>query len=148
MNPDVDDLIDDLLAFSRMSRQALAKRSVKPAEIVRQVLEELNTELEGRKAEVIVGDLPECQASPVMLKRVIFNLISNAIKFTRKKEKAQIEIGSINNDGITTYFVKDNGVGLALVQRIVHRHGGRVWAEGEADKGATFYFTLEGRKSH
>jgi hypothetical protein len=168
-------LIDDLLAFSRTSRQVLAKRSVDPAEIVRQVLEELHSELEGRKAEVIVGDLPECQADPTMLKRVIFNLISNAVKFTRKKEEAQIEIDSINNDGITTYFVKDNGVGfdmrylgklfgvfqrlhsesdyegtgvgLALVQRIVHRHGGRVWAEAEVDKGATFYFTMEGSES-
>ncbi|VVB69687.1 Methanogenesis regulatory histidine kinase FilI [uncultured archaeon] len=169
-------LIDDLLAFSRMSRQALAKRSVDPAEIARQVLEELQSELEGRKVEVIVGDLPECQADPVMLKRLFFNLISNAIKITSKKEAAQIEIGSINNNGITTYFVKDNGVGfdmrysaklfgvfqrlhsesdyegtgvgLALVQRIVHRHGGRIWAEAEVDKGATFYFTLEGRESH
>jgi PAS domain S-box-containing protein len=168
-------LIDDLLTFSRTSRQALAKRDVDTAEIVRQVLEELHGELVGRKVEVIVGALLHCQADPAMLKQVFFNLISNAVKFTRKKEEAQIEIGSINNDGITTYFVKDNGVGfdmryygklfgvfsrlhsesdyegtgvgLALVQRIVHRHKGRVWAEAEVDKGATFYFTLVGDES-
>jgi PAS domain S-box-containing protein len=168
-------LIDDLLTFSRTSRQALAKRDVDTSEIVRQVLEELHGELAGRKVEVIVGALLHCQADPAMLKQVFFNLISNAVKFTCKKEEAQIEIGSINNDGITTYFVKDNGVGfdmryygklfgvfsrlhsesdyegtgvgLALVQRIVHRHKGRVWAEAEVEKGATFYFTLVGDES-
>jgi signal transduction histidine kinase len=166
-------LIDDLLAFSRTSRQPLAKRSVNPAKVVEQVLEELHGELQGRNVEVIVSDLPPCQADPAMLKRVFFNLISNAVKFTRKKDEARIDIGSINDlNGKTAYFVKDNGigfdmnysgklfgvfsrlhsesdyegtgVGLALVQRIVHRHGGRVWAEAEVNKGATFYFTLEG----
>jgi PAS domain S-box-containing protein len=168
-------LIDDLLTFSRTSRQALAKRDVDTAEIVCQVLEELHGELVGRKVEVIVGALLHCQADPAMLKQVFFNLISNAVKFTRKKKEAQVEICSINNKGITTYFVKDNGVGfdmryygklfgvfsrlhsesdyegtgvgLALVQRIVHRHKGRVWAEAEVDKGATFYFTLVGDES-
>jgi PAS domain S-box-containing protein len=168
-------LIDDLLAFSRTSRQPLAKRLVNPAEIVEQVLEELHGELQGRNVEVIVSDLPHCQADPAMMKRVFFNLISNAVKFTRKKDEVHIDIGSINNEGMTAYFVKDNGigfdmnysgklfgvfsrlhsesdyegtgVGLALVQRIVHRHGGRVWAEAEVDKGATFYFTLEGGES-
>ena len=165
-------LIDDLLTFSRTSRQTLAKRFANPVEIAHQVLEELHSELQGRNVEVIVGDLPYCLADPAMLERVFFNLISNAVKFTRKREVTHIEIGSINNDGKTAYFVKDNGVGfdmnysgklfgvfsrlhsesdyegtgvgLALVQRIVHRHGGRVWAEAEVDKGATFYFTLEG----
>jgi PAS domain S-box-containing protein len=169
-------LIDDLLTFSRTSRQALTKRPVDVGEIVRQVLEELQGELKGRKANVIIGDLPQCRADPAMLKRVIFNLISNAVKFTRKKEVTEIEIGSINNDGKITYYVKDNGagfdmnyasklfgvfqrlhtgseyegtgVGLAIVQRIVHRHKGRVWAESEVDKGAKFYFTLEGDESH
>lgn len=168
-------LIDDLLTFSRTSRQPLAKRSVDPAEVVRQVLEELHGELEGRKVDVIVGALPSCQADPAMLRRVFFNLISNAVKFTHKKEEARIEVGSINNEGKTVYFVKDNGVGfdmrysgklfgvfsrlhsesdyegtgvgLALVQRIVHRHGGSVWAEACVDKGATFYFTLVGSES-
>jgi PAS domain S-box-containing protein len=168
-------LIDDLLTFSRTSRQMLAKRFVDPAEIARQVLEELHGDLEGRKVEVIVGDLPPCQADPAMMKRVFFNLLSNAVKFTRKKEVAHIDIGSINNEGKTAYFVKDNGVGfdmhysdklfgvfsrlhsesdyegtgvgLALVARIVHRHGGSVWAEAEVDKGATFYFTLVGGES-
>jgi PAS domain S-box-containing protein len=168
-------LIDDLLSFSRTSRQTLAKRFVNPAEIVEQVLEELHGELQGRNVEVIVSDLPHCQADPAMMKRVFFNLISNAVKFTRKKDEAHIDIGSINNEGMTAYFVKDNGVGfdmrysgklfgvfsrlhsesdyegtgvgLALVQRIVNRHGGSVWAEAEVDKGATFYFTLEGGES-
>jgi signal transduction histidine kinase len=168
-------LIDDLLTFSRTSRQPLAKRFVDPAKIVEQVLEELHSELEGRNVEVIVGDLAHCQADPAMLNRVFFNLVSNAVKFTRKKDEAHIDIGSIHNEGQTAYFVKDNGigfdmrysgklfgvfqrlhsesdyegtgVGLALVQRIVHRHGGRVWAEAEVDKGATFYFTLKGGES-
>jgi light-regulated signal transduction histidine kinase (bacteriophytochrome) len=168
-------LIDDLLTFSRTSRQPLAKRLVNPAEVVEQVLEELQGELQGRNVEVIVGDLPPCQADPAIMKRVFFNLISNAVKFTRKKDEAHIDIGSINNEGMTAYFVKDNGigfdmnyssklfgvfsrlhsesdyegtgVGLALVARIVHRHGGRVWAEAEVNKGATFYFTLEGGES-
>jgi PAS domain S-box-containing protein len=164
-------LIDDLLTFSRTSRQPLAKRLVNPAKVVEQVLEELHGELQGRNVEVIVGDLPHCQADPAMLERIFFNLLSNAVKFTRKREVAHIDIGSINNEGKTAYFVKDNGVGfdmnysdklfgvfsrlhsesdyegtgvgLALVARIVHRHGGSVWAEAEVDKGATFYFTLE-----
>jgi light-regulated signal transduction histidine kinase (bacteriophytochrome) len=143
---------------------------------VEQVLEELQGELQGRNVVVNVGDLPHCQADPAMLKRVFFNLISNAVKFTRKKDEAHIDIGSINDsNGKTAYFVKDNGigfdmnysgklfgvfsrlhsesdyegtgVGLALVARIVHRHGGRVWAEAEVNKGATFYFTLEGGES-
>jgi signal transduction histidine kinase len=104
-------LIDDLLTFSRTSRQPLAKRPVNPAEVVEQILEELQGELQGRNVEVIVGDLPTCQADPAMMKRVFFNFISNAVKFTRKKDEAHIDIGCINNEGETAYFVKDNGIG-------------------------------------
>jgi len=173
-------LIEDLLAFSRLSRQPLNKQMVAPAKLVREVLVDLRAEQEGRQVEFIVGDLPACQADPILLKQIFVNLLSNALKFTRQRETARIEIGCgtskgsepTQRSGKTIYFVKDNGVGfdmqyvdklfgvfqrlhraeeyegtgvgLAIVQRIVHRHGGRVWAEAEVDKGAAFYFTLEG----
>lgn len=175
-------LIDDLLAFSRLSRQPLNKQPVAPAKLVRQALEELRAEQEGRRIEIIIGDpsagsgqaLPICQADPILLKQVFVNLLSNALKFTRRREVARIEVGYLPRPGEGgeggAYFVKDNGVGfdmryadklfgvfqrlhraeeyegtgvgLAIVQRIIHRHGGRVWAEAEVDGGATFYFTI------
>jgi signal transduction histidine kinase len=182
-------LIDDLLAFSRLSRKPLAKQSVSPADLVRQGLEDLQFEQKGRQVEVIIGDLPECQADPSLLRQVYVNLLSNALKYTREREMTRIEVGSLGVadfrsqtadleelqseiSGLESpiYFVKDNGVGfdmryvdklfdvfqrlhraedyegtgvgLAIVQRIIHRHGGRVWAEAEVDKGATFYFTV------
>lgn len=163
-------LIEDLLAFSRLSHLPLNKQSVAPGEVVAQVLANLRAEQEGRNVEVTIGDLPECEADPVLLKQVWVNLLSNAFKYTRKRENAQIEIGSRQTGADCIYFVKDNGVGfdmqyvnklfgvfqrlhraeeyegtgvgLAIVQRIVHRHGGRTWAEAEVDKGATFYFTI------
>ncbi len=173
-------LIEDLLAFSRLSRRPLNKQKVTPAKLVREVLVDLRAEQEGRQVEFIVGDLPACQADPILLKQILVNLLSNALKFTRKRETARIEIGCetskgsepTQGSGETIYFVKDNGVGfdmqykdklfgvfqrlhraeeyegtgvgLAIVQRIVHRHGGRIWAEAELDKGAAFYFTLGG----
>jgi PAS domain S-box-containing protein len=164
-------LIDGLLAFSKMGRQPLKKQTVRPASIVRRVLEDLHTERNGRKVEVSVGDLPTCEADPMLLQQVFTNLLSNALKYSRRRDPAVITLGCRRIDSISTYFVQDNGagfdmqyadqlfgvfqrlhhgdefegngVGLAIAQRIVHRHGGRMWAEAEVDKGATFYFTLE-----
>ncbi len=163
-------LIEDLLAFSRLSRLPLNKVSVAPLEVVNQVLADLLEDPESRNVKVTVGELPTCEADPALLKQVWINLLANAFKFTRKREDAQIEIGSNQSGSGCVYFVKDNGVGfdmqyanklfgvfqrlhrveeyegtgvgLAIVQRIVHRHGGRAWAEAEIDKGATFYFTI------
>ena len=164
------ELIDDLLALSRLGRQSLAKQTIEPRALVDQALVDLTHEYEGREVEILVGDLPPCQGDPVLLKQVYVNLLSNALKFTRNCEQARIEVGSLEKDGQTVYYVKDNGVGfdmqysaklfgvfqrlhraedyegtgagLAIVQRIIHRHGGRVWAEARPDEGATFYFTL------
>ena len=173
-------LIDDLLAFSRLSRQALNRQSVDPNELVRQAIRDLASQQEGRQVEVKVGPLPLCAGDPALLKQVWINLLANALKFTRSRPKAQIEIGSrpgeLTHPGDEpAYFVKDNGVGfdmtyadklfvvfqrlhrpeeyegtgvgLAIVKRIVERHGGRVWAEAEKDKGAIFYFTLPDRQA-
>ncbi len=168
-------LVDDLLSFSQFSRQALAKGRVDPATLVREALDLLSGEQSGRPVKTTVGDLPPCQGDRALLKQVFVNLLSNALKFTRRRDPAVIEVGSCRKDGEDVYFVRDNGVGfdmryvdklfgvfqrlhrsedydgtgvgLAIVQRIVHRHGGRVWAEAEPDKGATFYFTLGGIRS-
>jgi light-regulated signal transduction histidine kinase (bacteriophytochrome) len=163
-------LIDDLLAFSRLSRQPLTKQLVIPADLVRQVLSDLRPTLEGRCIDLEIGDLPTCQADPALLKQVFVNLLTNAIKFTSKREAARIVVGCERQGDGQVYFVKDNGVGfdmryvgklfgvfqrlhraeeyegtgvgLAIVQRIIHRHGGRVWAEAAVDQGTTFFFTL------
>ncbi|MBI3244814.1 MAG: PAS domain S-box protein [Chloroflexi bacterium] len=163
-------LIDDLLAFSRLSRQPVQKQTVALNELAQQTIDDLRLDYQGRQVEFVVGDLPPAQGDPPLLKQVVVNLLSNAIKFTRQREAARIEIGSCREDGETVYFVKDNGVGfdmkyahklfgvfqrlhraedyegtgvgLAIVQRIIQRHGGRVWAEAGLDEGATFYFTI------
>lgn len=165
-------LVDDLLSFSRLSRQPVKKQLVDMAMLVRQCLEDLSGEQKGRQVAVRVGELSHCWADPALLKQVWMNLISNALKYTSKREAAAIEIGSHASDipGQRSYFVRDNGVGfdmryaqklfgvfqrlhreedyegtgvgLAIVQRILHRHGGRVWAEGQPDRGATFSFSL------
>jgi light-regulated signal transduction histidine kinase (bacteriophytochrome) len=163
-------MIDDLLAFSRLSHQPLQRRPVEPREIVREALAHLGRAPDNGQPSISVGDLSACDADPALLKQVYVNLISNAIKYTSKREAAHIEIGCLDGNGAPTYFVRDNGVGfdmkyagklfgvfqrlhradeyegsgigLAIVRRVVHRHGGRVWAEAEAGSGATFYFTL------
>ena len=169
-------LIDDLLQFSRLGRQAMTRQPVAMADIVRQCLEELRGEREGREVEVILGELPPCRADAALLKQVWLNLLANALKFTRGRAQARIEAGSFARDGETVYFVRDNGVGfdmayadklfgvfqrlhrqedyegtgvgLALVHRIIHRHGGRVWAEASPDRGAAFFFTLGGSNAN
>jgi signal transduction histidine kinase len=165
-------LIDDLLAFSRLSRQPLKRQAVEPRQIVDEALHHLSRESGNGRPRISVDDLPACQADPALLKQVYVNLISNAIKYSHKREDARIEIGCMDGDGPPTYYVRDNGVGfemkyadklfgvfqrlhraeeyegtgvgLAIVQRIVNRHGGRVWADAGIEKGATFYFTLGG----
>jgi signal transduction histidine kinase len=166
------ELIDDLLAFAHLGRQSVKKRPVATASLVRQCLEDLSAGRDGRNAEITIGDLPPCQADPALLKHVFTNLLGNALKFTRDREPARIEVGCEAGEVPPVYFVRDNGagfdmkyseklfgvfqrlhhaedfegtgVGLAIVERIVRRHGGRVWAVGEVDKGATFYLTLAG----
>jgi light-regulated signal transduction histidine kinase (bacteriophytochrome) len=165
-------MIDDLLALMSISRQPVNLQTISPARLVEQALDELRSAQEGRRISITIGDLPVCRADPVMLRRVFVNLLANALKFTRRRAIAHIEIGS--RQGVMPnepmYFVKDNGVGfdmqyanklfgvfehlhslqgyegtgvgLAIVQRIIQRHGGRVWAEAAVDQGATFRFTL------
>ncbi|MFN8445935.1 MAG: PAS domain S-box protein [Caldilineaceae bacterium] len=169
-------LIDDLLTFSRLSRQSLVRQKVDLTEVVQQVMDDLSQELGQREIEFSLSPLPPCQADPILLKQVIVNLLSNALKYTRKRQPTNIHVGwQVGTPpGMageqTIYFVQDNGVGfdmryadklfqvfqrlhssteyegtgigLAIVQRIVHRHGGEVWAEAEVDKGATIYFYL------
>ncbi|HWB60486.1 MAG TPA: response regulator [Chthoniobacteraceae bacterium] len=164
-------LIDDLLNFSRTGRQPLARETVRFPHLVAGVVEELAPEREGRAVEIRIGPLPDCQGDPALLKQVLVNLLSNAHKFTRTRPQAVIEVGSeASQPGELLYFVRDNGVGfdmqyadnlfgvfkrlhrasefegtgigLSIVQRIIHRHGGRIWVEAALDKGATFYFTL------
>jgi light-regulated signal transduction histidine kinase (bacteriophytochrome) len=163
-------LIDDLLAFSRLGRQVLRKRPVDVVATVQQCLEESRQAMENRRVEVRVGDLPKCDADPALLKQVLANLLENALKYTRKREAAVVEIGHRRVQDEVVYFVADNGVGfdmryvdrlfgvfqrlhrpddyegtgvgLATVKRIVERHGGRVWAESQLDRGTTVSFTL------
>ena len=170
---DMDKLIDDLLAFSRLARQEPDKETVSPTNLVNQILADRKDSFEGRTVELEIGDLPDCQADPSLLKQVYINLLDNALKFTNGRDLARIEIGHLELNEERVYFVKDNGVGfdmqyadklfgvfqrlhraeefegtgvgLAIVLRIIRRHGGRVWAEAKVDQGAAFYFTLEGK---
>jgi PAS domain S-box-containing protein len=163
-------LIDDLLAFSRIGRVEQQNTLVSLAQLVREAITEVRQDTEGRNIAWKIGALPDFYGDRSMLRLVMVNLISNAIKFTRKRPQAEIEIGCANGSAADlVVFVRDNGVGfdmkyvnklfgvfqrlhqsdafegtgigLATVQRIIHRHGGKVWAEGVVDSGATFYFS-------
>ena len=163
-------LIDDLLSFSRLSRKELQSTRIDMKALVYSVYGELTTEEQREHIDFKIGRLPLVEGDPALMHQVWVNLISNAIKFTSKRDRAFIEVGSKKSDDENIYYVRDNGagfdiqyvdklfgvfqrlhsdaefegtgVGLAIVQRVVQRHGGRVWAEGEVDKGATFYFAL------
>jgi PAS domain S-box-containing protein len=165
-------LVDDLLRFSRLGRQPLAKQLVPTSAIVEQSLREARQQAGGRSVKVSVGDLPPVWGDAALLKQVFTNLIDNAFKYTQLRDDAVVEIGSRKVGDELVFLVRDNGVGfdmqyadklfdvfqrlhraedfagtgvgLAIVQRIVQRHGGRVWAEAAVDHGATFYFTTEG----
>jgi light-regulated signal transduction histidine kinase (bacteriophytochrome) len=166
----MDRLIEDLLAFSRMGRQPLEKERVDMNACVRQVVKDFADEVNGRRVNVIIEDLHPCYGDPALVKQVYTNLLSNALKFTRRRKAARIEIGERGSNGDVAYYVKDNGVGLdqkyadsvfgvfkridpdgqyegtgvglAIVQHIVQRHGGRAWIEGRPRTGVTAYFTL------
>jgi PAS domain S-box-containing protein len=166
-------LIDELLAFSRLGRYPLKVQRVEMQFLTRHVVEELRTDQAQRQIIVEIGALPSCVGDPGLLRQVLTNLIANAVKFTRTRNAARIEIGcepGSKTPTHNTYFVRDNGVGfdpqysdklfgvfqrlhrveefegsgvgLAIVKRIILRHGGQVWAIGQVEQGATFYFTL------
>jgi light-regulated signal transduction histidine kinase (bacteriophytochrome) len=166
----ISQLIDGLLTFSRLGHQPLEQTDINMKELAKSVFDELNAGHKDRHIELTVQDLAPTFGDRAMIRQIFYNLLSNAVKFTRPKDKAAIEIGFRMEGDRPTYYVRDNGVGfdmqyssklfgvfqrlhnvdefegagvgLALVQRIILRHGGRVWAEGKPNEGATFYFTL------
>jgi PAS domain S-box-containing protein len=165
-------MVDDLLNLTRLGRQELSTQLAGLNSLVEEVIRDLQPEMAGREIQWRIEKLPFVECDPALVKQVFANLLSNALKFTRPREHAVIDVGVTQRDGQPVIFVRDNGVGfsmkyvdklfglfqrlhrpedfegtgigLATVQRIVQRHGGRVWADGELNKGATFYFTLRG----
>ena len=165
-------MIEHLLAFSRMGRQPLRTARVELDRLIAQTIAEVRAGCGGRAIEFRVDELGAVDADATLLKHALTNLLSNAAKYSRDRDPAVVQVGRMEAEGGQglTYFVKDNGagfdmskagklfgvfqrlhraeefegtgVGLAIVQRVIERHGGKVWAEAAPDRGATFYFTL------
>ena len=168
-------LVDDLLNLSRLGRQDVNVRITGLHALVKEAIQDLHSEIGERKIDWKIGELPFVECDPGLMKQVFANLLSNALKYTRPKERATIEVGQATKDGRLEIFVRDNGVGfnmkyadklfgvfqrlhrqedfegtgvgLATVLRIINKHGGQIRAEAELDKGAAFYFTLGARES-
>jgi two-component system sensor kinase len=166
----MEELINALLALSRIGRKEIEFLEVDMDKMAKEVFEEIKNITPERKLQFNISPLPLARGDKGMIHQVFYNLLSNAIKYTRLREAAIIEVGGYTEDSENVYYVKDNGVGfdmqyanklfgvfqrlhseeefegigigLTIVQRIIKRHGGKIWAEGEVDKGATFYFTL------
>jgi light-regulated signal transduction histidine kinase (bacteriophytochrome) len=169
-------LVNDLLNLAHVGRQEMKRERTSLNTVIKEVITEMKRESEGRNIEWRVADLPSVDCDPGLLKQVFANLLSNAVKYTRPRQHAVIEIGLRAMNDETVLFVRDNGVGfsmkyadklfgvfqrlhraeefegtgvgLAIVERVVKRHGGHIWAESEVDHGATFYFTLAGLDQH
>ena len=163
-------MIDGLLKFCRLGREAMVRQPINPTDLARQAVGDLRRDQRNNRVKVEIGDLPGCVGDPRLLNQVFVNLLSNAFKFTTQTENPVVEIGCEQKNGENVYFVRDNGigfemeyadklfgvfqrlhseeefeghgVGLSIVHRIIERHGGRIWAEAEPNKGATFLFTL------
>lgn len=163
-------LIDDLLSFSRMGRSEMRMRTVDLGRIVKEVIGEMRGEIKGRDVVWKIDELPHVYGDPSMLRLVLVNLVSNAVKFTRTRPRAEIEIGYAREKAEHVFFIRDNGVGfdmkyagklfgvfqrlhrqedfegtgigLANIRRVISRHGGRTWAEGSVEGGAAVYFSL------
>ncbi len=163
-------LIDDLLSFSRTTRVELRKVRVRLDDIIQGVLHEMKPDIKDREIEWTIGPMPQVEGDPALLHQVFYNLISNALKYTRTRPYTKIEMGSTQTENEFVIFIRDNGVGfdpryaqklfgvfqrlhrasefegtgigLANVRRIITRHGGRTWAESELEEGATFFFSL------
>lgn len=164
------EIIEDLLRLARLGREPLQKRSVDMEQLVQEVVGALRGAEAARNLEIRIGNLPAAQADPSLLRQVWVNLVANALKFTRRRDQALIAIDGAEGAEGRLYSIRDNGagfdpqraerlfgifqrlhaakefegtgVGLSIVRRIVERHGGRIWAEGEPDRGAVFHFTL------
>lgn len=166
----INQVIEEMLLFSKLRQQQMNYEQHNLDELAQSVFEEIKALYPERKCKLVVHQLPSAYCDQVLITEVFSNLLSNAVKFTKKKPDAEIEIGAQVEDGENIYYVKDNGigfdmaeaenlfevfqrfhtspdfegtgVGLAIVQHIIKRHGGRVWAEGKLNQGATFHFTL------
>ena len=178
-------LVDDLLAFSRLGKQSISKSTINLTRLVKEVVAEIKHQEAGRKIKFVIEKLPACEADEAFLKQVFVNLISNAVKFTRSRNPAVIEVGTCNarprlshgtfGNETRCYFIKDNGVGfdmryydklfgvfqrlhrsdeyegtgvgLAIVQRVIEKHNGHIWADSIVNSGTTFFFTLGEEKN-